>query len=129
MVYSSKQNDAQNITRMSNLTKVLIPTIILVIIYVAYIFAPSDDIGSFDKIRSGGEIKQSVNVELSVSRGFERDANGNITGFYALDKDGAEARINLQKPAPDDLLNARVVELFGHMHGDLFIAADVTVVR
>ena len=102
---------------MSNLTKLLIPTLLLLGIYIAFIFAPSDEIGSFDKVRAGGEINQSVYVKVATSRGFERD------------KDGYEAKVNLKKPAPNEIINATVVELFGHMHSDLFVAVDVTVIK
>jgi len=114
---------------MSNLTKLLIPTLILFGIYIAYIFTPSDEIGTFDKVRAGGEIKQSILVEVAPNRGFERDDSGKIVAFYTRDRNGNEARVNLTKQAPDDLPNAKVVELFGHMHTDLFIAANVTVIR
>jgi len=114
---------------MSNLTKLLIPTLVLVGIYLAFIFQPTDEIGSFDKVRASGEINQSINVKVATSRGFERDQGGRITGFYVRDKDGNEARVNLKKPAPNDIINATVVELFGHMHSDLFVAADVTVLK
>lgn len=114
---------------MSNLTKLLIPTIILFVIYIAYIFAPSQDLGSFDKVRASGEINQNVNVKVATSRGFERDRSGRIVGFYTRDKDGFEAKVNLKKPAPNEIINATVVELFGHMHSDVFIAVDVTVIK
>jgi hypothetical protein len=114
---------------MSNLTKLLIPTLVLVGIYLAFIFQPSDDIGSFDKVRASGEINQSINVKVATSRGFERDRSGRITGFYVRDKEGSEARVNLKKAAPNEIINATVVELFGHMHSDLFVAADVTVIK
>ena len=114
---------------MSNLTKILIPTLLLAVIYIAYIFAPTEEIGSFDKVRAAGEINQNVNVKIATSRGFERDRGGSIMGFFVRDKDGHEARVNLKKPAPNDIINATVVELFGHMHSDVFIAVDVTVVK
>ena len=114
---------------MSNLTKLIIPTLILIGIYLAFIFAPSEEIGSFDKVRAAGEINQNVYVKVATSRGFERDRSGSIMGFYVRDKDGNEARVNLKKPAPNEIINATVVELFGHMHSDLFVAADVTVIR
>jgi len=114
---------------MSNLTKLLIPTLLLLGIYIAVIFAPSDEIGSFDKVRASGEINQSVYVKVATARGFERDRSGSIMGFHVRDKDGYEAKVNLKKPAPNEIINATVVELFGHMHSDLFVAVDVTVIK
>ena len=114
---------------MSNLTKLLIPTLILFGIYVAYIFAPTEDIGSFEKVRASGEINQNIYVKVATSRGFERDRSGKIVSFYTRDIDGFEAKVNLKKPAPNEIINATVVELFGHMHSDLFIAVDVTVIK
>jgi len=114
---------------MSNLTKLIIPTLILFGIYIAFIFAPSDDIGSFDKARGSGEINQNIKVKVDITKGFERDQGGRIMGFYIRDKDGYEAKVNLKKPAPNEIINATVVELFGHMHSDVFIAVDVTVIK
>jgi len=114
---------------MSNLTKILIPTLLLLGIYIAFIFQPTQDLGLFDKVREAGEINQNVNVKVATSRGFDRDRAGRIMGFYVRDKDGHEAKVNLKKPAPNEILNATVVELFGHMHSDVFIAVDVTVIK
>ena len=69
---------------MSNLTKLIIPTLILIGIYLAFIFAPSEEIGSFDKVRAAGEINQNVYVKVATSRGIELQP----VGFEVVDPHG-----------------------------------------
>ena len=114
---------------MSNQKKLILPTFLLLTIYAIYILTSAKEIGSFDKIRSGGEINQNINVLVVGSKGFERDRNSNIISFYARDKIGAEAKVSLREPAPEEIINAEVVELFGHMHNDNFIALRVSIIK
>ncbi|KAA3611208.1 MAG: hypothetical protein D8M58_14650 [Calditrichaeota bacterium] len=114
---------------MSNLKKVLIPVVLLFVIYAVYILKPTKAIGSFDKVRAGGEINQNINVLVNQSKGFDRDANGMILAFYANDIKNQEAIVSLKEPGPAEIATARVVEILGHMHGDTYIATRVTVVE
>ncbi|MCB0283013.1 MAG: hypothetical protein H6627_00160 [Calditrichae bacterium] len=114
---------------MSNLTKVAVPTIILLAIYMIYHLTPGEGLGSFEKYKSSGEINQAINVAVVTSRGFGRDQNNKIVSFVARDKDGVESRVSLNNPAPEAISAAQVVELFGHMHGPDFVAARVTIVK
>lgn len=114
---------------MSNLTKVAIPTIVLLGIYMAYHLSPSDDLGSFEKYKSSGEINQAINVAVVASRGFGRNQNNQIVSFIARDKNGVESRVSCNTPAPEAISTAKVVELFGHMHGPDYVAARVTIVE
>jgi len=114
---------------MNNQKKLLLLVFLLLTIYAIYILTSAKEIGSFDKIRSGGEINQNINVSVVESKGFERDQNRNIISFYARDKNGAEARVTLREPAPEKIVNAEVIELFGHMHDDTFIALKVSIIK
>jgi hypothetical protein len=114
---------------MSNHAKIIIPIFLLLIIYAVYTLTKTEDIGSFENIRASGEINRAVNVFVVGSRGFERDANNNIISFFVRDKQDAEAKVNLQEPTPEDIANAEIVELFGHMHGNTFIALRVDIVK
>ena len=114
---------------MSKITKIVVPVFILFILYAIYILSPTDEVGSFDKIRAGGEINQSVNVQVVGSKGFKKDPNGNIISFYARDKNGQEALVNLREPVGEEIVSAKVVELFGHMHSDTFVAIRASVVK
>lgn len=91
-------------------------------LYAINVLTANEGIGSFQTIRSSGEINQSVNVYVDRTKGFQKDNNGNIVSFFAKDKDGEQAKISLNEPVTADLANAEVVELFGHMHGNSFIA-------
>ena len=99
------------------------------ILYVIYLLTSEEGIGSFEKIRSGGEINQNIKVFVNKSAGFERDQNGNIISFYATDKNGEQAKISPQEPVSGDIAGAEIVELFGHMHGNNFIAVQVRIVE
>jgi hypothetical protein len=114
---------------MSNQKKLLLPIFLLLTIYAIYILTSAKEIGSFDKIRSGGEINHNINVLVVGSKGFERDRSSNIISFYARDKNGAEAKVTLREPAPEEIINAEVVKLFGHMHNDNFIALRVSIIK
>jgi hypothetical protein len=114
---------------MNNQKKLLLPIFLLLTIYAIYILTSAKEIGSFDKIRSGGEINHNINVLVVGSKGFERDRSSNIISFYARDKNGAEAKVTLREPAPEEIINAEVVKLFGHMHNDNFIALRVSIIK
>ncbi len=113
------------------ISKLILPLIFAVVIFVIYLtyFAPSKQLGSFSRFSGGSEVNQKINVAVVKSKGFERDAKGGITAFYALDKNNIEAKITLHEPAPEEIVNAEVVELMGHMHGNSFVAAKVSIIK
>ncbi len=90
---------------------------------------PTNELGSFEKIRAGGEINQTMNVMVVKERGFKQDNFGNITAFYASDKSGELAIVTMNSPAPAELLTATKVEIFGHMHDTNFVANRITVIE
>lgn len=100
----------------------------LVLLYFAY-FAPTKELGTLSKFVPGREINQLINVAIVQSKGFERDANGGIISFYVKDKDKIEVKVTLHKPVTEEIDNAKVVELLGHMHKDSFTAASVYVIH
>ena len=113
------------------LSKLIFPGIVVAvfaIIYFAY-FAPTKEVGSFSKFSSGSEINQNINVRVDKSMGFGRDANGSITSLYALDKNNVRAQVTSHEPIPPEIANAEVVELLGHMHGENFTAAKITILK
>ncbi|RMH79241.1 MAG: hypothetical protein D6681_19280 [Calditrichaeota bacterium] len=97
--------------------------------YVVYLLTGSNEIGSFEKVRAGGEINQTVKVFVDRSQGFEKDRNGRIVAFYVRDRNGARAKVSPKEPVPASVLGAEVVELFGHMHGNNFVAVRVSAVE
>ncbi len=114
---------------MSNFKKIAIPTIALFVIYVIIISQPSKELGSFDVIRSAGEINQSINVELVKEEGFGRDAQRRINTFIARDINGSLATVQAKNTVPEEITYAKTVELFGHMHHDTFVATSVTIIK
>lgn len=113
------------------LSKFILPIILAVILALIYFiyFAPTKELGSFSKFGGGSEINQKINVSVVQSKGFERDANGNIISFYARDKNNVEVNVELHEPAPEEIVNAEVIELIGHMHGSNFTAANVSFLK
>src|SRR3989304_467568 len=103
---------------MKKLSKLILPAIFIVVITIMYFtyFALTDEIGSFGKFSPGSEINQEINVAIVKSKGFERDANGNITSFYASDKNNVEVKVTSHEPIPAEIVNAEIVELLGNMH-------------
>jgi len=114
---------------MSNYAKVSIPTIIFFAVYIFIISRPENELGSFDSVRAAGEISQNMNAAIVKEKGFSRDVNNRIISFIAKDRDNQEAIINLKTPMSDEITKAEVIELFGHMHQNNFIAASVTIIR
>ena len=116
---------------MKNISKLILPVIIIAVIGLIYYtyFAPSDELGDFSKFSAGSEISQNINVAVVKSKAFERDKSGGIISFYAKDKNNVEVKITLHEPAPEEIVNAEVVELLGHMHGNSLIASRVTIIK
>ncbi len=116
---------------MRKFSKLILPIIsvtVLAVIYFIY-FAPSKELGSFSKFSGGSEINQQINVSVVKENGFERNADGRIISFYAKDKNNLSIKITLHEPVTDDIVDAEVVELMGHMHGGNFTAAGVTIIK
>ncbi|MFA7421885.1 MAG: hypothetical protein WCZ90_19540 [Melioribacteraceae bacterium] len=116
---------------MKKTSKLILPLIfaaVLAVIYYIY-FAPTSELGSFTKFEGGSEINQEINVSVVKENGFERDSNGRIISFYAKDRNNLTVKITLHNPVSDDIIDAKVVELMGHMHGGNFTAAGVTILK
>ena len=112
-------------------TKLILPVIFIVVIAIMYFtyFARTDEVGSLDKFRPGSEINQEINLFVVISKGFEKDANGSITSFYAADKNNVEVQVTSHEPISPEIANAEVVELLGHMHGNSLVAAKITIIK
>ncbi|HMN50032.1 MAG TPA: hypothetical protein PKD67_12880 [Ignavibacteriaceae bacterium] len=113
------------------ISKLILPAIFIVVIAIMYFtyFASTDEIGSFSKYSPGSEINQEISVAIVKSKGFERDANGNITSFYASDKNNVEVKITSHEPIPSEIANAEVVEVLGHMHENSLVASNISVIK
>ena len=116
---------------MKRLSKLIFPAILVAVIALIYFtyFAPSKELGSFSKFNPGSEINQEINVAIVKSKGFEKDATGNITSFYAKDKNGVEAQVSSHEPIPAEIVNAEVVELLGHMHENSLVASKISIIK
>lgn len=113
------------------ISKLILPAIFIVVIAIMYFtyFASTDEIGSFSKYSPGSEINQEINVAIIKDKGFERDANENITSFYARDKNNVEVQVTSHEPMPAEIANAEVVEILGHMHGNSLVASKISIIK
>lgn len=116
---------------MKKLSKLILPLLLVAVLLVIYFiyFAPKKELGSFSNFGGGSEINQQINVMVVKENGFERNADGRIISFYAMDKNKLTIKITLHEPVTDDIVDAEVVELMGHMHGGNFTAASVSVLK
>ena len=116
---------------MRKISKLVLPLMIVTVLGVIYYlyFAQTSELGSFTKFEGGSEINQEINVSVVRENGFERDVNGRIISFYVRDKNNLTIKIALHNPVSDDIVNAEVVELMGHMHGGNFTAASVNLIK
>ncbi len=116
---------------MKSFSKFILPILIITVfglVYYTY-FKPSDELGHFSRFDSGTEISQEINVAVVKSKGFERDARGGIISFYAKDKDNVEMKIKMHEAVSDDIINAEVIELMGHLHETTFVSSRATVIK
>lgn len=115
---------------MKKLSKLILPVIFIVVIAMLYLtyFTKTDEVGSFGKFSPGSEINQEINVRVVKSK-IERDANGNISSFYSMDKNNIEVQVTSHEPIPPEVANAEIVELFGHMHGNSFVTSKLTILK
>jgi len=113
------------------ISRLILPAIFIIVIVIMYLtyFASTDEIGSFTKFSPGSEINQEINVAIVRSKGFERDANGNITSFYASDKNNVEVKVTSHEPIPAEIVNAEIVELLGHMHENSLVASNISILK
>ena len=116
---------------MKKLSKLILPVIFIVVIAIMYFtyFARTDEVGSLDKFSPGSEINQEINLFVVKSKGFERDAYGSISSFYARDKNNVEVQVTSHEPISPEVANAEVVELLGHMHGNSLVASKITIIK
>lgn len=115
---------------MKKVQKLLLPVLLIFVIVAIYhsYFAPTTELGDLSKFGSS-EINQRVNVLIVKESGFGRTASGDIISFKAKDKNNITVNVSLGEPAPPEIVNAEIVELFGHMHGDKFSAVSVKIIQ
>ena len=112
------------------ISRLILPAIFIAVIAIMYFtyFANTDEVGSFSKFSPGSEINQSINV-LVVKSKIERDANGNIISFYAMDKNNVEVQITSHEVIPLEVADAEVLELLGHMHENTLTASRISIIK
>ncbi|MCF6271019.1 MAG: hypothetical protein L3J41_15000 [Melioribacteraceae bacterium] len=115
---------------MKKLEKLILPALIMIVLVVIYstYFAPTEKLGDFTMF-GGSEINQRINVIILKERGVRKTDNGDIISFRAKDINNKIVTVSLREPEPASILNASIVELLGHMHGNDFTAAKVKVIK
>ncbi len=114
----------------SNQVKIIFFAVtVAVVIFVSYSYiSPTANLGDFSKFSPNSEINQTINVAVVKSSPMEKSPDGKIASFYAKDKNNLELLINPHEPVSEEILEAEVVELMGHLHGDVFTASRVTAI-
>ncbi len=102
----------------------------LVVLFVSYSYmTPTANLGDFSKFSPNSEINQAINVAIVNSRTMERTPDGKIASFFAKDKNNVELLVTPHEPVSEEIFQSEVVELLGHLHGDVFTASRVTAVN
>jgi|GEM_PF-3170146 len=114
---------------MNTQAKIFIPIVLAICAYAFFNLFVKKEIGEFETIRLSGEINQSAYLYVVANRGFKRDTQNRITSFFASDRNGEIAQVDLQEPAAPEMANALVVEVFGHMHGNTFLGKRAKVAQ
>ncbi len=115
---------------MKKIEKFILPALVVFLVGIVYFtyFAPTDKLGDFSKF-GVSEINQRINVLIIKESKVSKNANGEIISFSVKDKNNIVKRISLHEPISSTILNAEIVELLGHMHGNDFICAGVEVIK
>ncbi len=115
---------------MKSLQKLFLSVLILFVIVAIYYsyFAPTTKLGDFSKF-GGSEINQRVNVLIVKESEFGRTESGEIISFRAEDKNNVVVNVALREPVTEEILDAEIVELLGHIHGDKFSAVGVKIIK
>ena len=111
--------------------KIVLPALFAVLIGLIYMFyfAPTDELGSFDKYASGSEINTEIQVKYVKSKGIEFTGNGRAL-FYTEDIDGRQVQVTVPAAEiPEGMENAEVLNMLGHMHGNTYTAARISIVK
>ncbi len=113
------------------LSNLILPGIVLIVVGMIYFFyfAPTDQLGSFGNFSPGSEINQEINVLIVKDKKTGRTNGGKITSFFAKDKNNKIVEVFLNEPADPSILDAEIVELMGHMHGNTFTARRISVIQ
>jgi hypothetical protein len=116
---------------MQGLSKLLLPVLAVVVVGIIYFFyfAPTDELGSFGRFNPNSEINSEIVVKIVHDKGFEPIGNGR-TLFFAEDKHGTQMRISAPNDIiPDGIRNANKLELLGHLHGQTFTTARISIIE
>ena len=113
------------------LSNLILPGIVLIVVGMIYFFyfAPTDQLGSFGNFSPGSEINQEINVAIVKDKKIGRTKDGRIISFYAKDRSNVIVEVFLNEPVDESILDAEIIELLGHMHGNTFTARRISVIQ
>ena len=113
------------------MSKLFLPAMVIVAVGLIYYFyfAPTGELGSFDRFDPNSEINSSIVVKVVHERGFKSIGNSR-TMFYAEDKNGKQLQVSVpNSKMPEGVRSANKVELLGHLHGQTMTTAKVTIIE
>lgn len=106
-----------------NIIIVIAGLFIVYLIYSVY-FTAKEGTGSFSDFDINSTANKTIKVEIVKEKGFLPGQGSGIT-FFAKDKTGIEKKITFDKELSQEVKDAKIVVLLGHLHGDYFHAAEV----
>jgi cytochrome c-type biogenesis protein CcmE len=114
---------------VKNLQKLVIPGLLVILVAAIYIFylSPKKGLGNFDDFDPNAHIQKEINVLFVADQGIQPSSDNSRVVFFAKDKKGQQVRVSAPNELPDGFETAKVVILFGHLHGKNFEASSVTL--
>ncbi len=103
---------------------IVIAGLFLVYLIYSVYFTAKEGTGSFNDFDINSTANKTIKVEIVKEKGFLPGQGGGVT-FFAKDKTGIEKKITFDKELPQEVKDAKVIVLLGHLHGDYFHAAEV----
>jgi len=112
---------------VKNLQKLIIPGLIVLLLAAIYLFylSPKKGLGNFDDFDPNAHIQKEINVLLLADQGIQRSGDNSRVVFFVKDKKGQQVKVSAENELPDGFEAAKIIILFGHLHGNNFEASSV----
>lgn len=103
----------------------------VVVLFIGYLLysvynTAKDGTESFGNFDINSTANKNIKVELLVEKGITPNPGGGAS-FYVKDRAGIIKKVTIEKELPAGFDKAKTITLMGHLHGDYFHAADITI--
>lgn len=114
---------------MKILQKLILPFAVLAVIGTIYMlyFSPFKGLGSFNDFDPNSHAQKEIKVKVLIDKGIENLSDRSSVQFYVEDANGKQMIVESGHALPVGFEKSENAIITGHIHGDLFIAAAVSI--